>query len=80
MYFTSKAAENIAHEVECISMVRLQTGSGRLGGSSWPLFPDMSIKNSKTCLPAGWKVWFGHRQCMKQAEIDAAFVAAHCQH
>lgn len=37
-------------------MVRLQTGSGRLGGFSWPLFPDMSIKNSKICLPAGWKV------------------------
>lgn len=80
MYFINKAAENRAHEVGYVSTVRLQTGSGRLGGSSWLLFPDMSIKNSKTCLPAGWEVWFGHRQHIKQAEIDAAFVAARCQH
>lgn len=52
-YFISKAAENAAREVRCITVVRLQTGSGRLGGSSWALFSDMPIKNSKTCRTAG---------------------------
>jgi len=63
-----------------ISLARLQAGSGRLGGSSWALFPDRSMKNSNTCLLEGWNVLFGHRQRIKQAEVAAAFVDARCQH